>query len=80
METAKAGKSMAWSGVAVAFVINFIGLWYLQFISLTLIIIGCILWSLGKNRSWAFGFWGFIAPIGFLGISLLKDKSVEVAK
>lgn len=37
--------------------------------------VGCFLWVKGKNRHWAFTFWCLLAPFGYLGIALLKDKS-----
>jgi hypothetical protein len=38
-------------------------------------LIGCYLWTRLKNRSPLFILWGFLAPIGLLGISLLNDKT-----
>ncbi len=37
---------------------------------------GCCIWAKEKNRGlmWAFVF-GFLAPIGLVGMGLLKDKS-----
>jgi hypothetical protein len=38
-------------------------------------IIGCDLWAHDKNRSWLFALWGLAAPIGYLVMASLKDKS-----
>jgi hypothetical protein len=38
-------------------------------------IIGCDLWARDKNRSWWFALWGLVAPIGYLMMASLKDKS-----
>jgi hypothetical protein len=38
-------------------------------------IIGCDLWAHDKNRSWVFALWGLAAPIGYLVMASLKDKS-----
>jgi hypothetical protein len=40
-------------------------------------IIGCNLWARDKNRSWLFALWGLAAPIGYLAMTCLKDKSVQ---
>ena len=37
---------------------------------------GCFLWTQIKNRHWGFTLWGLLSPIGLLGISLLKEKSM----
>lgn len=39
------------------------------------ILFGCFLWTRLKNRHWIFTLWGILAPIGLLGIALLRDKS-----
>ena len=65
-------------GLIISFISNLSGWWFLTIIALILILIGCYQWTRLKNRHWAFMFWGILAPIGLLGISLLKDKS-EVA-
>ncbi len=39
------------------------------------ILVGCYLWTRIKNRHWVFTLWGLLAPIGLLGISLLKAKN-----
>jgi hypothetical protein len=46
-------------------------------IGLILAVIGCIFWAKDKGRHWAFGLWGILAPIGFLGVSLLKERDTE---
>jgi len=38
-------------------------------------VIGCHLWTRDKNRAWGFSLWGLLAPIGYLAIMTLKDKS-----
>jgi len=38
-------------------------------------VIGCYLWTRDKNRAWGFSLWGLLAPIGYLAIMTLKDKS-----
>jgi hypothetical protein len=40
-------------------------------------IIGCDLWAHDKNRSWLFALWGLAAPIGYLAMASLKDKSAQ---
>jgi len=51
---------------------------FMYLISVSLLLNGCYIWTQIKNRHWAFMFWGLIAPIGLLGISLLKDNSDTV--
>lgn len=46
-------------------------------IGLAVVLIGCYLWTREKNRAWVFMLWGLLAPVGFLGIMFLKDKSIE---
>ena len=38
---------------------------------------GCYLWTRDKNRASGFALWGLIAPIGYLAIMSLKDKSAQ---
>jgi hypothetical protein len=38
---------------------------------------GCYLWTRDKNRAWGFALWGTVAPIGYLAIMTLKDKSTQ---
>lgn len=45
-------------------------------IGLLVSLAGCYIWTRLKNRHWAFTFWGILTPIGLLGISLLKDRSL----
>ena len=40
-------------------------------------IIGCELWAHEKNRSWLFALWGLVAPIGYLVMASLKDKTLQ---
>jgi thiol:disulfide interchange protein len=62
-------------GWIIEIITNFTGWWILTVIGLILVLIGCYQWTRIKNRHWAFMFWGILAPIGLLGISLLSDKS-----
>lgn len=74
------GVGIAWLGVLIAWGCQYIDGWLwlgLLIISLILSVYGCWLWRLRKNRHWAFCLWGLVAPVGFLGVSLLKDKSLE---
>jgi len=73
------GVGIAWLGA----ILMYIGQWVsyiwdywlmLLMIGMAVAIVGCVLWAQRKNRHWAFGFWGILAPVGFLGISLLKEK------
>ncbi len=36
---------------------------------------GSCLWVRGKHRHWIFILWALLAPIGYLGMALLKDKT-----
>jgi len=47
----------------------------LQIAGLVLVLIGCYRWTKEKDRHWAFMFWGLLAPIGLLGIALLRNKT-----
>ena len=38
-------------------------------------VIGCDMWVRDKNRACGFSLWGLLAPIGYLAIMTLKDKS-----
>ena len=38
---------------------------------------GCYLWTRDKNRASGFTLWGLLAPIGYLAIMSLKDKSPQ---
>jgi uncharacterized membrane protein len=38
-------------------------------------IIGCDMWVRDKNQASVFSLWGLLAPIGYLAIMALKDKS-----
>jgi len=40
-------------------------------------VIGCDMWVRDKNRAWVFSLWGLLAPIGYLAIMTLKDKSLQ---
>lgn len=82
-DTKGAGKSLAWFGFVIGYVVSriFADYWFsllILIIAVCMCVVGCVLWALGKNRHWAFGFWGILAPIGFLGVSLLKDKNLKL--
>ncbi len=47
----------------------------LEVAGLILVLIGCYRWTKEKNRHWVFTLWGLLAPIGLLGIALLRDKT-----
>lgn len=77
------GTHIAWLGAIIYWGDNtiFMGTdyyWLIWGIAMAITMVGCVLWALRKNRHWAFAFWGLIAPIGFLGISLLRDKTPKV--
>lgn len=46
-------------------------------IAIACLLSGAYIWTRMKNRHWAFMLWSLLAPIGLLGISLLKDKSYK---
>lgn len=61
-------------GISINSMVGFIIGIIIQLGGLALVLDGCYLWTRIKNRHWAFTLWGVLVPIGFLGISLLKDK------
>jgi len=66
--------------IVIGLIICYIG-WFtipvVGMVGLTMILIGCYLWTKEKERHWIFMFWELMAPIGLLGIALLRDKSWE---
>jgi len=52
----------------------------LLFLGYGFILCGCYLWTLLKNRHWAFMFWGLLPLWGLLGIALLRDKSNDLKR
>ena len=70
-----------WLGVGGGILANIFmafspGLGYLLlFAALILDVVGCYNWAMAKARSPWFCLWGFLAPIGFLGLALLRDRS-----
>ena len=40
-------------------------------------LIGCYMWTRDKNRAWGFALWALLAPVGYLTIMTLKDKSAQ---
>ena len=71
-------------GIGLSYILSFVQLsnnfvaWFLLAMSVILILTGCYTWTKLKNRHWAFMFWGLLAPIGLLGISLLEDKTTYI--
>jgi len=49
-------------------------------LAVALTMTGCYIWTRLKNRHWGFMFWGLLTPIGLLGISFLKNKTVREEK
>jgi len=47
---------------------------------LGLVLWGCHIWAKMKNRHWAHMFWGILAPIGYIVLWRLKDKSAFSAQ
>ncbi len=80
MDKRKEGVSISWIGYGIAFIGNIVIQFSLLFglvittVGMVVILKGTHTWATGKGRKWVFMFWGLLAPIGFLGISLLKDK------
>lgn len=74
------GVGIAWLGAVIMFVGGRLAYIFdywsaILIIGLVITIIGCVLWVQRKHRHVAFALWGLLAPIGFLGIALLKDKT-----
>jgi hypothetical protein len=76
------GTGLAWLGV----IIQYIGGWIsnsfdywivLLFVGMSITTVGSVLWAQRKNRHALFGLFGILAPIGFIVIALLRDKSVK---
>lgn len=62
-------------GVLTMYVANI--LWLpLVIPGLVMVLVGCYLWTKLKNRSWAFALFGILAPIGYIPLAMLKDKTV----
>jgi len=70
----------SWLGVVVSYVGTFTEIWFLSIFGFVVALIGTFFWAVSKKRHWAFGFWGILAPIGFLGVALLKDRNSEKTK
>lgn len=49
-------------------------------VGLILTITGCYLWMKGKNRHWAFSLLGIFAPISYLVLCFMADKSSKRMK
>lgn len=73
------GVGIAWLGVLIGRGAQYTTDIWLLFLIVGVLtsVYGCWLWCLRKNLHGAFCLWGILAPVGFLGISLLKDKSLE---
>jgi len=74
------GINIAWAGAILGliggrFAPNLGILILIVVIALVISITGCYFWAKGKGRSGWFSLWGVLAPIGFLGVTLLRDKS-----
>ena len=74
----KGAICLAWFGVVISWLSWILSsgvslIWAI--VGGVLAIVGCMFWAKAKGRNWVFGFWGFLAPIGLLGVALLKDKS-----
>lgn len=79
-DNSNGGVGIAWVGLIIMGVGSRMSSEYwlvIALIGLALTFAGCVLWAKRKNRHWAFGFWGLLAPIGFLGVSLLKDRAKQ---
>jgi len=80
MSKSNGGTGISWFGVIVAYAGNLAGQIFDYWIAIVLVgmaitMVGCVLWVQRKHRHIAFALWGLLAPIGFLGISLLKDRN-----
>ena len=68
-------------GLVGAYVANYLGsgtaVIACVVIAIAFLLSGAYIWTRLKNRHWAFMLWSLLAPIGLLGISLLKDKSIK---
>ena len=76
------GVKMAWLGAGLCYAANRFVMPFilsagiaLLVVGVVVVLLGCYLWATKKNRHWAFMFWGLLAPIGFLGIALLKNRA-----
>jgi len=82
-QTLDAGKSLAWAGAIIGWISGrIVGAGYVAgligiLLGIALSIFGCYWWAKGKGRSPAFMLWGVLAPIGFLGVALLKNKNKQ---
>lgn len=79
------GHVWVWIGCIIAYLGSRLGSLLSPILEVILIVLGggillygCFLWARWKHRHWAFMFWGILAPIGLLGISLLKDKTIKL--
>ena len=76
----RTGISLAWLGVVIGWVGYYLaptyGLLLLALlIDLVLAVCGCYIWAKAKGHSGWFALWGILAPIGFLGVALVKSKT-----
>jgi hypothetical protein len=46
-------------------------------IGVVLAMTGCYLWTRDKNRASGFALWGLLAPVGYIAIMSLRDKSTQ---
>jgi hypothetical protein len=78
--TRRKGISIAWAGAILGFIGQRLApsidiLILIVTLALLISIVGCYFWAKGKGQSGWFSLWGILAPIGFLGVALLQDKS-----
>ena len=82
----KNGVAVAWLGTVIMYAVNYwlayvFDYWLaILMIGLAVTMVGCVLWTQRKRRHVAFALWGLLAPVGFLGIALLRDKSQDDRK
>jgi len=78
-KTKQKGISIAWTGVILGLIGQRLApsldiLIIITVLALVVSIIGCYFWAKGKWWSGWFALWGALAPVGFLGVALLRDR------
>ncbi len=71
------GCLLAYLGHQLLYMTGPILAYSLMVIGLVILPYGCFLWVKWKNRHWAFMLWCILAPIGLIGIVLLKAKEKD---